>query len=124
MRRTGRAIRAINRRKQRIAPMRRGVLRLNAVDAQAESVAGEMAGAARASIGAEALEEHILAAFIDRTIGVVGGDHAGRIEERKEIGDNGRRSDRSKRQEPANQQPFSPSRYTSQETTVWPHLAS
>src|SRR5580692_9609112 len=83
-----------------------------------------MARAARPSVGAEALEEHVLAAFIDRTIGVVGGDHAGRIEKGKEIGDNGRRGDCSKRQDPADQQPFSPSRCTSQETTVWPHLAS
>src|SRR5580704_18780105 len=104
--------------------MRRGIFCLNTADAQAESVAGKMAGAARASIGAQTLEEHVLAAFIDRAIGIVGGDNAGGIEEGEEIGDNGGRSDCGERQAPANQRPFSPSRCTIQETTVWPHLAS
>src|SRR5580704_6999055 len=104
--------------------MRRGILRLNTVDAETEAVAGEVAGAAGASIGAQALEEHVLAAFIDRTIGVVRRDNPGGIEKREEIGDNGRRSDRGERQDPANQQPFSPSRYWIQETIPWPHLAS
>src|SRR5271168_2292957 len=88
--------------------MRRGILRLNAADSKPESVAREMTGAAGAPVGAKALEEGIFAALINRTISVVRGDESCGIEEREKIGNNGGRSDRRERQDPANQQPFSP----------------
>src|ERR1700685_2081615 len=104
--------------------MRCDILRLNAVDAQAESVAGKVAGAAGASISSPALEEHVLATFIDRTIGVVGGDNAGGIEEGEQIGDNGGGSGCGERQAPAHQQPFSSMQDPIKETKTWPHWAS
>ena len=81
--RTRGAVRAVDRGEQRIFAAREGEAGADVLNAEAHGVAGLVAGAAGAAVGAEALEEG--AVFADRAVGIVGGDDAGGIEEREEI---------------------------------------
>lgn len=91
-----RAIGAVNGSEQGIRAA--GLLKdvANACNTKTETIAGKMAGGAGAAIGAEALEEGIL--FIDGAGGIVGGNEAGRVAERKEVGNDDGGGDRGQRE--------------------------
>ena len=79
----GGAVRAVDGGEQRVFAMRESEAGADILNAEAHGVAGLVAGAAGAAVGAEALEEG--AVFADWAVGVVGGNDAGGIEEREEI---------------------------------------
>lgn len=81
----GGAIRSVDGGEERILAVGEGEAGADVLNAEAHGIAGLVAGAAGAAVGAEALEEG--AVFADRAGGVVGGNDAGGIEEREKIRD-------------------------------------
>jgi len=79
------AVGAIHRREQGILPVGFGIGGADTADAEAHGIAGEVAGGTRTTVRAQTLEEGI--GLVDRASGVKGRDEAGRITERKQVGD-------------------------------------
>ncbi len=75
------------------------------LNAEAHGVAGLVAGAAGAAVGAEALEEGSV--FTDGPVGVVGGNDAGGIEEREQIRDHRGRESAGEREKHRDHNPLS-----------------
>jgi len=101
----GGAVRAVDRSEKWIFAARESEAGADVLNAESHGVAGLVAGAAGAAVGAEALEEG--AVFADRAVGVVGGDDSGGIEEREEVRNHRGRKSAGEREKHRNYNPLS-----------------
>ncbi len=124
LRRGIRAIGTVKGSEERIIAMRREVFQLNAGDAEAHAVTREMAGAATSPVGAQALEEDVVAAVIDRAGDVERGDKPRGVQEWEEVGNQCRRCNGGQTQDSRNEQPLAPSHSTTSQGKLRFHVFS
>ena len=115
----GGAIRAINRREERVCAVRKGKAGAHILNAETHGVTRLVTGATGASIGAEALKEGAI--FANGTVDVVRGDHAGRVKEWEKVRNYGGRKTAREPENRYEQNPL-PRAYSCQNVASWDEI--